>query len=198
MGTSQAPSDEYDWIGVDPDIDFEELFRQFDTFLLGRRTFEVTGDPGASAQSGTRTFVFSRTLSQDDYEDVTIVGDDWREVVRSLREEPGKDIWLFGGGALFRSLCEEGLVDTVEVSIVPILLGGGIPLVPELSEQIGLTLTEQRVFEKTGTVSLVYEVKQAPGEDPALSLPGWLATPIRTRGRSARRWGRRALRGASP
>ena len=54
----------------------------------------------------------------------------------------------------------------MEVSIVPILLGGGIPLVPELSKQIGLTLTEQRVFEKTGTVSLVYEVKQAPGGTP--------------------------------
>ena len=168
-GYIAGPDDEYDWIGVDPDIDFEELFGQFDTFLLGRRTFEVTGDPGASAQAGTRTFVFSRTLSQDDYEDVTIVGDNWSgEVVRSLREEPGGDIWLFGGGALFRSLCEEGLrtsghpdVDTVEVSIVPVLLGGGIPLVPEMSERIGLTLTGQRVFEKTGTVSLVYEVNKS-------------------------------------
>jgi len=159
-GYIAGPDDEFDWIGVDPDIDFEELFGQFDTFLLGRRTFEVTGDPGASAQSGTRTFVFSRTLSQDDYTDVTIVGDNWEDVVRSLREEPGGDIWLFGGGALFRSLCEEGLVDTVEVSIVPILLGGGIPLVPELSKRIGLTLTGQRVFEKTGTVSLVYEVNK--------------------------------------
>ena len=165
-GYIAGPDDEFDWIGVDPDIDFEELFGQFDTFLLGRRTFEVTGDPGASAQSGTRTFVFSRTLSQDDYENVTIVGDNWEDVVRSLREESGKDIWLFGGGELFRSLCAEGLVDTVEVSIVPILLGGGIPLVPELSKRIGLTLTGQRVFEKTGTVSLVYEVKQVPGATP--------------------------------
>ena len=165
-GYIAGSNDEFDWIVIDPDIDFEELFGQFDTFLLGRRTFEVTGGAGASAQSGSRTFVFSRTLSQDDYKDVTIVGDDWEDVVRSLREESGGDIWLFGGGELFRSLCEEGLVDTVEVSIIPTLLGGGIPLVPELSKRIGLTLTEQRVFEKTGTVSLVYEVKQAPGETP--------------------------------
>ena len=161
-GYIAGPSDEFDWIVVDPDIDFEELFGQFDTFLLGRRTFEVTGSPGAPAQPSSRTFVFSRTLSQDDYTDVTIVGDNWEEVVRSLREESGGDIWLFGGGALFRSLCEEGLVDTVEVSIVPVLLGGGIPLVPELSTRIGLTLTGQRVFEKTGTVSLVYEVSRSP------------------------------------
>ncbi len=106
--------------------------------------------------------MFSRTLSQDDYEDVTIVGDNWKDVVLSLREEPGKDVWLFGGGELFRSLCEEGLVDTVEVSIVPILLGGGIPLVADLSTRVELTLTEQRTYEKTGTVSLVYEVRQVP------------------------------------
>ena len=105
--------------------------------------------------------MFSRTLSQDDHEDVTIVGDNWKEVVQSLREESGGDIWLFGGGELFRSLCEEGLVDTVEVSIVPVLLGGGVPLVPELSKRIGLTLTGQRVFEKTGTVSLVYAVNKS-------------------------------------
>ena len=81
--------------------------------------------------------------------------------VRSLREESGKDIWLFGGGSLFRSLCEEGLVDTVEVAIVPILLGGGVPLVAGLSRRIELTLAEQRTYEKTGTVSLVYEVKRS-------------------------------------
>ena len=61
---------------------------------------------------------------------VTIVGENWKEVVRSLREESGKEIWLFGGGSLFRSLAEEGFVDTVEVAIIPILLGKGIRLSP--------------------------------------------------------------------
>ena len=153
--------DEFDWIVIDPDIDFEELSDQFDTYLLGRRTFEVTGGQGPPAQPGARTFVFSRTLSRGDLEDVTVVGEDWKEVVRSLREEPGKDIWLFGGGALFGSLCEDGLVDTVEVSIVPILLGGGVPLVAQLSRRVELKLTGQRTYEKTGTVSLVYEVKRS-------------------------------------
>jgi dihydrofolate reductase len=175
-GYIAGSNDEFDWIVVDPDIDFKELFRPVDAYLLGRRTFEVTGGPGSIAQPGSRTFVFSRTLSQDDYEDVTIVGDDWKDVVRSLREESGGDIWLFGGGELFRSLCEEGLVDTVEVSIVPVLLGGGVPLVPELSQRIELTLTEQRVFNKTGTVSLVYAVNRPDRhqhtEAPATSSDG--------------------------
>lgn len=67
---------------------------------------------------------------------------------------------MFGGGALFRNLCEEGLVDTVEVSIVPVMLGAGVPLVADLSTRVELILTEQRIYETTGTVSLVYEVKR--------------------------------------
>ena len=157
-GYIAGPNDEFDWIVVDPDIYFDGLFEQFDTFLFGRRTFEVTAGEELPVPPGSRTFVFSNTLSQGDYEGVTIVGEDWKEVVQALREESGKDIWLFGGGALFRSLCEEGLVDTVEVSVVPVLLGAGIPLVPELSRRIDLKLTGQRTYEKSGIVSLVYEV----------------------------------------
>ena len=89
------------------------MTERFDTYLIGRRTFEATGQGSAP---GIRTFVFSRTLRQSDHKNVTIVGENWKEVVQSLREETGKDIWLFGGGSLFRSLAEEGLVDTVEVA----------------------------------------------------------------------------------
>ena len=90
--------DEFDWIVMDPDIDFARLSEQFDTYLLGRRTFEVTRSHGQAAIPGARTYVFSRTLRQSDYDDVTIVSENWRQVVQSLCEEEGKDIWLFGGG----------------------------------------------------------------------------------------------------
>ena len=152
---------EFDWIVADPDIDFKQLTEQFDTYLLGRRTFEATVGLGAPAWAGARTFVFSRTLSRIEQEDVSIIGENWKEVVQSLREEPGKDIWLFGGGELFGSLCEEGLVDTVEVSIVPILLGAGVPLVAGLSRRTELKLVGQRTYEQSGIVSLVYRVQRS-------------------------------------
>ncbi len=153
---------EFDWIAIDPDIDFKEMAEQFDTYLLGRRTFEVTAGQGPYSSPRIRTFVFSRTLRQGDYSNVTIVGENWKEVVKSLREESGKDIWLFGGGSLFRSLAEEGFVDTVEVAVIPILLGRGIPLVAEEpTTRIPLTLKEHKVYESTGTVTLVYEVSSA-------------------------------------
>ena len=154
-------SDEFDWIVMDPDIDFAGMSEQFDTYLLGRRTFEVTRSQEQAAIPGARTFVFSRTLQQSDYDDVTIVGENWRQVVQALREEDGKDIWLFGGGSLFRSLAEEGFVDTVEVAIIPIVLGGGIPLIAEPTTQISLTLKDHTVYKKTGTIWLVYDVNDA-------------------------------------
>ena len=159
-GYIAGPNDEFDWIPVDPDIDFDELAKQFDTYLIGRRTFEATAGYDSTIYTGARTFVFSRTLRPEDYPDITIVGENWKAVVRSLQEESGKDIWLFGGGSLFRSFCAEGFVDTVEVSIVPVLLGRGIPLVAELSAPVGLKLTGQTVYEKSGVVSLVYELNK--------------------------------------
>jgi dihydrofolate reductase len=69
----------------------------------------------------------------------------------------GKDIWLFGGGSLFRSLAEAKLVDTVEVAMVPILLGGGIPLLSPPAHRIPLTLKTQKVHP-SGIVSLEYAI----------------------------------------
>ena len=160
-GYIAGPNGEFDWILMDPDFDFAGMSAQFDTYLLGRRTYEVTSSHGQGAMPGVRTFVFSRTLQQSDYDDITIVGENWREVVQSLREEDGKDIWLFGGGSLFRSLAEEGFVDTVEVAVIPVVLGGGIPLIAEPSPRITLTLKEHTVYEKTGTIGLVYAVNNA-------------------------------------
>ena len=150
-------NDGFDWILMDPDIDFEELSSQFDTYIMGRRTFEVVGGV-TPTRPGDRQYIFSNRLKQSEHSNLQIVGENWSEVVRSLLSEQGKDIWLFGGGRLFGSLCNEGLVNTVEVSILPVLLGGGVPLVAGLSSHVKLILKEQQTFEKTGTVLLVYEV----------------------------------------
>ena len=99
-GYIAGPNGEADWIIMDPEIDFRALFEQFDTFLLGSRTFEGMGGAGGG-QSGAQTIVFSRTLRQQDYPNVTIVSDNPEQAVADLKSKPGKDIWLFGGGRLF-------------------------------------------------------------------------------------------------
>ena len=151
---------EADWIPNDPEFDFGAIFKQFDTFLIGRRTFETMAAAGHGSSRGMRSFVFSRTLRPADYPKVTVVAEKPEDVLASIKAKPGKDIWLFGGGSLFRSLAGAGLVDTVEVAVVPILLGGGIPLLATPAGRIPLTLTGHKVY-KTGVVSLEYQIKRS-------------------------------------
>jgi dihydrofolate reductase len=161
-GYIAGPNGEADWIIMDPDIDFRALFEQFDTFLMGRRTFESIGG-ARGGQAGVQTIVFSRTLRQQDYPNVTIASEDPEQVLADLREKPGKDIWLFGGGSLFRSLLEAGLVDGVEVAVIPVLLGEGIPLLPPKpsSERFKLKLASSRAL-KSGIVLLEYALEYEP------------------------------------
>ncbi len=156
-GYIAGPNGEADWIIMDPDIDFGEVFSQFDTVLMGRRTFEGMAKAGGASMPGMKTFVFSRTLRQRDYPKVTIVAEKPAETLAALRAGAGKDIWLFGGGLLFRSLAEARLVDTVETALIPVLLGSGIPLLPPPANRIKLKLTGHRVY-KTGIVSLEYAI----------------------------------------
>jgi dihydrofolate reductase len=160
-GYIAGPKGEADWILMDPDIDFRALFAQYDTVLIGRRTFEgmARGTKKPGAMPGMKTLVFSRTLRQRDYPKVTIVAENAEETVRALRAEPGKDIWLFGGGLLFRSLLDAGLVDTVEVAVIPVLLGGGVPLFPPPPRAAKLNLNGHKVYPNTGMILLEYAVK---------------------------------------
>lgn len=158
-GYIAGPKGEYDWIVMDPDFDFAAHMAQFDTFLIGRKTFEAIRRMGSEAPPapGIQNIVFSRTLNPADYPDV-VVSDDAVAFVSELRTKPGKDISLFGGGELFRSLLGAGLVDRVEVAIVPALLGGGIPLLPVPAALTTLKLRKHRAYERSGTISLEYDV----------------------------------------
>jgi dihydrofolate reductase len=162
-GYIAGPNGEADWILTDPEIDFGAIFSEFDTLLMGRRTYAamgMTGGAGGGPFGGLKIVVVSRTLDQRDHPKVTVISDRLREAVSALKTQSGKDIWLFGGGDLFRSLLDLGLVDTVEVAVIPVLLGDGIPLLPRPSGRASLTLTSHRVFQQTGTLSLAYDVKR--------------------------------------
>jgi dihydrofolate reductase len=153
------PRGEYDWIVHDPTIDFGALFAEFDTFLMGRLTFEVLQSQGPGhPMAGREVVVVSRTLQQGLHPDVTILAEGVSAAVAALKAKPGKDIWLFGGGALFRTLLDAGLVDTVEVAVIPILLSQGIPLLPPGQRSSPLRLTATKVLP-TGIVMLSYRVE---------------------------------------
>lgn len=161
-GYIAGPRGEFDWIVMDPEIDFEAQFAQFDTLLMGRRTYEAVEAEG-SRWPGKQFVVFSRTLQASARPWVRIVSGDPVPVVAELKAQPGKDIWLFGGGELFRSMLDAGCVDTVELAVIPILLGGGIPMLPSPARRRSLKLTSYRAF-RSGIVLLEYAVLQATSE----------------------------------
>lgn len=163
-GFVAGPNGEADWITMDPEddpgFDFAAGFARFDTLLMGRKTYEAARAMGGGpAMPGFTSIIASRTLRPEDCSGATVIGDGLTDRVRELRAGSGKDIWLFGGGVLFRSLLDAGLVDEVSVAVMPVLLGGGVPLVPT-GDRARLRLTGSKIY-KSGIASLEYAVEAA-------------------------------------
>ena len=158
-GYIAGPNGEADWIVIDSDVNFAELWAQFDTLLMGRRTYEAAiARLGKASFQGMKTFVVSRTLRQDDHSESTILSELSQDWLKALRAQSGKDIWLMGGGELFRFLLEMDAVDTIEVSVIPVLLGGGVPLLPPPAQRTKLSLSDHRIY-RSGQLSLIYDVQ---------------------------------------
>jgi dihydrofolate reductase len=176
---------------MDPQIDFAALYNEFDTALMGRKTYQAAAAQGGiAAVPGLDFVVCSRTLAPVSKRGVRVVNDDAREFVAALKKKPGRDIWLFGGGSLFQSLLDAGLVDSVEVCVMPILLGSGIPLLPPGSTT-KLQLVDQKVLPATGILALSYAVPGTAGPPAGITY----IREARPRQRDSRR--RSATRRAS-
>lgn len=155
-GFIAGPQDEFDWITPEPAFDFDALYAQFDILLMGRRTYEIIREIGEDLR-GKKIIVTSRTLRQEDHPDIEVLNEDLEERVRELLAQTGRDIWLYGGGKLFSQLLAWDLVDTVELAVIPVILGGGIPFYESDVERRQLTLTKHTSYP-SGMVLLEYEV----------------------------------------
>ena len=187
-GFIAGPNGEYDWIVMDRAVDFAALYKEFDTAVMGRKTYQMmTAQGGNGAMPGLEVVVFSRTLPAATHRGVRIYNDDPRDVVAALKAKPGRDIWLYGGGSLFRSLLDAGLVDTVEVAVMPVLLGTGIPLLPP-GASTRLVLADKKILPKSGIAMLAYSV---PGGVPAPRIRYIKTGKVRAKKQPQRRTRRR-------
>lgn len=162
-GYIAGPQGEFDWIPMDPDIDFAAMFAGFSAIVMGRRSYEVFAATGGSAGPSLPTYVYSRALEEGTREGVTFVRDATAHARALKQSGDTKPIWLWGGGAVFAELAGAGLVDGVDVAILPILLGGGVPLLPAPGPRLQLRVRSHRLYPKTGTLFVEYDVEGADG-----------------------------------
>lgn len=156
-GYIAGPKGEFDWIVSDPEIDFVAKAAPFDTLLVGTRTFQTMAKAGRTTMPGMKTIVFSRSIDASKHPEVMVVAEKQDDVLVSLRARSGKDTWLFGGAELFRGLLQKRFVDSIEVAVMPVMLGGGVPLLPPPAAKTQLRLSDRRIYT-SGIVSLNYDV----------------------------------------
>ncbi len=171
-GYIAGPNGEYDWIMNDPEVDvaLAETWDRCDTLLMGRVTWRVAVERmGAKAFAGKDVVVASRTLKPT--AGARVVAELDPAAIRELKARKGGDIWLMGGGLLFRHLLAMQAVDRISLGIVPVLLGGGVSLLPAPPLRTSLRLCKHRVYA-SGIVMTDYDVVYSTGdaapETPAL------------------------------
>lgn len=139
-----------------------KLFDRIDTVIFGRKTFDANEalGRGEPPKGHWKTYVFSRSRPPGEGKyGVIFVDQSPAEFIAELRKSPGKDIFHMGGGELARAFLEADLIDEIEITIVPVLLGEGIPLFPSGFPQREFTLVESKAY-KNGLVGLKYERRQ--------------------------------------
>ena len=162
-GFIEGPNGEYDWCFSDQDYGLNDFFSRIDSVFIGRKSYEMAqqhaGNNNGEVVPGMPPmieYVFSKTLKSVKDGAILISGDSLAEA-RKIKEQPGKDIWLFGGASLTDALMKEGLVDELWLSVHPILLGNGKPLFRRQDNRTRLSLLDSKTYN-TGLVSLWYKI----------------------------------------
>lgn len=139
--------------------DYLESLNSFDVVLMGRKTYEMGLKAGVTdPYPNLKSYVFSRTMKESPDEKVRIVSENIVELVKRLKGEEGKAIYLCGGGELATLLFAENLIDEVILKVHPVMVGAGIRLFSEAITQVDLELISGKIFN-SGVVVLQYKVK---------------------------------------
>jgi len=160
-----APPDEStDWIVEDAGVDFVKLHKEFDTFIMGRKTYETMfamGDQNLLRDRPKHSIVvISQHLDPADHPNVTIMGDKYIEHLKELKGTDGRDIWVMGGGWLATACFDAGLLNTVEAAIMPVVLSEGFKLFTrgKDSRAFKLALRGSEQLPQSGIIMTRYDV----------------------------------------
>lgn len=151
-----------DFLFMPKDYSMASFFATIDTAIMGRKTLDVALKMGGRAFQGSTmdNYVFSRSKPPGQRDGLTFVNESPSNLIGQLRNRPGKNIWLMGGGELARDFLKADLVDELYIGIVPVLLGEGIPLFPSGFPQRNFSLVENKTYSK-GLIALKYKRAKA-------------------------------------
>ena len=172
-GYFEGPGRDINWHHVDEEFnDFAiQQTGEFGALLFGRVTYELMANywPTEAAKRDDPTvaglmnnlpkIVFSNTLQNAGWESTRLVKDNFVEEVTKLKEQPGKDIAIFGSSDLAVTFIDLGLIDEFRIMINPVVLGGGKPILQGIKSPLELKLIKVREF-KSGNVLLYYEPRK--------------------------------------
>jgi dihydrofolate reductase len=142
----------------------DEIFREVDAFLLGRRTYEIfaaswpdatdPNDPVAKALNTLPKYVASTTLRDPQWNNTAVLDGDLASAVQGLKERDGRELQVHGSGRLVQFLLANDLVDRLNLLVFPVIVGDGRRLFPDSGIATGLALEESRTTPSGAAISV--------------------------------------------
>ena len=168
-GFFAGPAGELDWFVWDVEMAeyMKEQLGALDTILFGRVTYQMMADYWPTARSPEEDpaiieamntlpkIVFSTTLAKTEWQNSRLVKNDIDEEVAKLKQEPGKDMVIFGSGSIVSAFTRSGLIDEYRIFINPVVLGLGMPMFTGLNQRLKLQTLGTKTFP-CGAVLLQY------------------------------------------
>lgn len=155
-GYIARPDGSVDFLKPDPAYSFKEFFDSIDATIMGRKTYEVAMKMGGGFGGKMTSYVMSRTLPTGKKKSTQFTDRSPEQVIAELRQSPGKDIWLMGGGELAREFLKADLIDRIDLGVMPVLIGSGIPLFPSGFPERQFQLSKSKAYP-TGMLELSYQ-----------------------------------------
>lgn len=158
-GFIAGQDEDLSWLFTDGDYGYKDFYNFVDTTLSGYNTYRLALSFGSFPYPDKTNFVFSKLHQHKENTPVTFISSDPCQFVKDLKEKPGKDIWLVGGGQLNSLLLNNGLIDEMIISIHPVVLGKGIPLFGAYPKHIALQLKKTETFG-SGLLQVTYQINE--------------------------------------
>ncbi|SIN65409.1 dihydrofolate reductase family protein [Chitinophaga niabensis] len=173
-GLIEGPNGELDWLVRDESVSYADVLQEIladkDIIFYGRKSYEKWGnvqpekDADASLKEAykllhsKKKYVFSKTVKGDDTNAV-FISSNIKERVEEIKQQPGRDIWLYGGSNLITTFLNLNLIDVFRLAVHPVVLGQGKPLFKDIKDRHKLKLLDVKGYYSSGIILESYALQ---------------------------------------